>query len=144
MKRVNLLAIWFGMILWFPLAMAQSSPVGEWVTIDDKTGKERAVVKLTLDGDVLHGVITKIYPQAGDTGMCSKCPGAFKNKPIVGLQFMWGLKDKGHGVWSGGEILDAQSGKIYRVKLTVKKQKLYVRGYVGFSLLGRTQVWLRQ
>ena len=129
-------------MLYLPLVFA-TSPVGVWTTIDDITGEKRAVVNLVETDGILTGTIIKTYPQPSDTGICGKCAENFKDKPIVGLQFLWGLKDRGDGVWDGGRILDAKSGKIYRAKVTVKDDKLYVRGYIGVSLLGRTQVWVR-
>ncbi|MCE3043403.1 MULTISPECIES: DUF2147 domain-containing protein [Legionella] len=126
-----------------PLAFAGASPAGTWTTIDDATGQKRAVVRINVSGGTLSGTIIKVYPQAGDTGICSKCPGGFKGKPIKGLTFVWGLKDQGNGEWSGGSILDPKSGKVYRAKMTLQGNKLYVRGYVGVSALGRTQVWVR-
>lgn len=131
-------------VCYLPLAMAAAgSPVGTWTTIDDKTGAKRAVVSLSVSGGTLNGTIVKVYPQAGDTGICTNCPGAFKGKKIQGLGFVWGLKDEGNGVWSGGKILDPKTGKIYKAKITLKGNKLYVRGYVGVSALGRTQTWVR-
>lgn len=124
-------------------ASAAPSPAGKWTTIDDKTGAKRAVVQLSVSGGTLNGSIVKVFPQPGDTGMCSKCPGAFKGKKVVGLNFIWGLKDKGNGVWDGGSILDPKTGKIYKAKVTLEGNKLYVRGYVGVSALGRTQTWVR-
>ncbi|KTC65793.1 putative signal peptide protein (plasmid) [Legionella adelaidensis] len=129
-------------LFYFPVALA-SSPVGNWLTTDDKTGKKRAEVRLDIVKGNLVGQIVRVFQQPGDTGLCSKCPDPFKDKPIQGLQFLWGCSDNGHGVWSGGRILDAKTGKIYRVKLKVRNDKLYIRGYVGFSMLGRTQVWER-
>ena len=127
-----------------PTAMAAGdSPAGKWTTIDDQTGKKRSIVELSVQGDTLNGRIVKVYPQPGDTGICSKCPGAFKDKKILGLTFVWGLKDQGNGVWSGGSILDPKTGKIYKVKMTVEGNKLLVRGFIGVSLLGRTQTWVR-
>lgn len=138
---------WVGFIFalcYLPLAVAGSiSPVGTWTTIDDKTGAKRAVVSLTQSGGTLSGTIVKVYPQAGDTGLCNNCSGAFKGKKVVGLTFLWGLKDEGNGVWSGGSILDPKNGKIYKAKITLEGNKLYVRGYVGVSLLGRTQTWVK-
>ncbi len=132
-------------VCYLPTALAASqAPVGRWVTIDDKTGKKRAVVTISESGGQLSAVIDKVYPQPGDTGICEKCPGGFKGKKIQGLQFMWGLKSEGENEWSGGSILDPKSGKIYRAKVTVQGNKLLVRGYVGISLLGRTQVWQKQ
>ena len=135
------LSFCFG-LMYLPIAIA-ASPAGTWTTIDDKTGKKRAVVRLSVSGGTLSGTIIKVYKQAGDTGKCTKCKGSFKDKPVVGLRFVWGLKDKGNGVWDGGRILDPKNGKIYRCKMTMKGNKLYVRGYIGVSLLGRTQTWVR-
>lgn len=129
-------------VLVLPVALAQS-PVGTWTGIDNKTGKKRVMVRLNLSGKTLTGTVVKVFPQPGDTGVCSKCPGAFKNKPVVGLQIIWGLEEKGNGVWDGGRILDPKNGKIYRAKVTLQGNKLYIRGYIGFSVLGRTQTWIR-
>jgi uncharacterized protein (DUF2147 family) len=138
---IRLTALLFA-IFYFPLAFAQL-PVGIWTTIDDKTGKKRAEVRLDVVNGTLNGTVVHVFSQPGDTGICGKCSGELKNKPIEGLKILWGLKDKGDGVWSGGQILDPKTGKIYRAKLTLKGSKMYVRGYVGLSMLGRTQVWVR-
>lgn len=130
------------MIVFVPSALAQS-PAGLWTTIDDKTGQKRAIVKVLVSGETLSATIVDIFPAPGDTGICSKCPGEFKDKPIKGMQFVWGLKDQGNGEWNDGQILDPKTGKIYRAKMTLKDNKLLVRGYIGISLLGRTQVWIR-
>lgn len=127
---------------YLPQALA-GSPAGMWTTIDDKTGQKRAVIELVETDGILNGTISRVHSQTGDLGICAKCPGNFKDKPIKGLQFLWGLKNHGDNVWDDGQILDARSGKIYRVKVTVKGDKLYVRGYMGVSLIGRTQVWIR-
>lgn len=124
------------------IAMAGSA-TGSWTTIDDKTGTKRAVVKIADDGKTLNGTIIKVFSQPGDKGICTNCPGAFKDKRVVGLEFLWGLKPEGTNEWSGGSILDPKTGKIYKAKITLKGNKLYVRGYMGVSLLGRTQVWVR-
>ena len=56
-----------------------------------------------------------------------------------------GMKQKGDS-WEGGKILDPASGKIYSAKVTTIDggRKLEVRGFMGFSLLGKTQVWTRR
>lgn len=142
MRQWKSLLVFVLMIVIIPFASAQT-PAGNWTTIDDATGKKRAVVHISVSGGVLTGTIVKIYPQPGDKGTCEKCPDGFKNKPIQGLQILWGLKDEGKGQWSGGKILDPKNGKIYRAKITVDGNKLFVRGYVGVSLLGRTQTWVK-
>ncbi len=130
------------MACYIPLAFA-GSPAGMWTTIDDKTGAKRALVKVSVVGNTLSGTIVQVYPQPGDTGLCTHCPGAFKGKKVAGLTFLWDLKADGNDEWTGGSILDPKTGKIYKAKATLKGDKLYVRGYMGMSLLGRTQVWVR-
>lgn len=129
----------------FSLAFAQSSPVGRWKTIDDVTGKKRSIVQIYESGGKVYGKIIKVFKQAGDTGICDKCPGSFRGKPIVGLRFMWNLKKTASNVWDNGKILDPKIGKIYRCKITLRGsgKRLAVRGYIGISLLGRTQTWYR-
>lgn len=125
-------------------AVAESLSGSTWVTIDDKTEKPRAEVMFEEHQGVLSGRILTVYPQPGDTGICTNCSGKFKDQPIKGIEFVWGLKQEGNKNWEGGEILDPKTGKIYRAKMLLKGNKLYVRGYMGVSLLGRTQVWERK
>lgn len=121
------------------------SVTGYWTTVDDKTGKVRSIMHLWENRGVIYGRIEKIFKQPGDTGICSKCPGQFRNKPILGLAIIWGLEKTGDHVWSGGQILDPHNGKVYRVMLTLANdgKSLRARGYIGFSLFGRTQNWYR-
>ena len=129
------------------LAMAAvvqaQSPAGLWTTLDDATGQPSAIVELTLKDETLRGTVRKVFPQPGDLGRCSQCSGDFKDKPIVGLGFLWGLKDRGQGIWLGGHILDPKTGQVYRVKLKQEGNKLLVRAYYGLAILGRTQVWVK-
>ncbi len=123
------------------------SPIGNWKTIDDVTGKTRSILKISKSSDhTLVGEIVKIFPNPGETEnqVCSVCKGANYNKPIVGLMIMWGLKEK-NGKWSGGHILDPKTGKIYRIKMEVFNNgaQLKVHGYIGVPLLGKTQIWER-
>ena len=129
------------------LAVAQAlTPVGLWKTIDDNTGKERSYVRIVETGGELQGKVEKIFPFPGDDpeNLCEKCKGERKNQPIVGMTILWGLKDEGDS-WKGGKILDPDNGKTYRCKMTVSDdgKQLDVRGYIGISLIGRSQTWLR-
>lgn len=127
------------------IALAANSPVGTWKTIDDKTHKTRSIVKITESKGELKGTILKVFKQPGDTGYCRKCPGRFKDKPVKGLQIMWGLKKTGKNTWGNGRILDPKNGKIYSCKVVLadNNRSLQMRGYLGFALLGRTQIWKR-
>jgi uncharacterized protein (DUF2147 family) len=124
---------------------ADVTPVGKWKTIDDKTGKEKSIVEITESGGALTGkVIQVLNSEKGPNPLCEACTGDRKDQPVVGMVIMWGLHKDGD-VWDGGSILDPNNGKTYSVKLTPSDDgsKLQVRGFIGWSLLGRTQVWNR-
>src|SRR4051812_25700041 len=128
-----------------PLSAADlCSPVGRWTTIDDKSGKPGGLIRIELVDGQYKGWIEKIYPEPGEdpNPKCQLCDGARRNQPVVGLNFMWGLTKRGDE-FQGGEILDPRTGKIYRARLKLEDggKKLNVRGFIGFSVLGRSQVW---
>jgi len=64
-------------------------------------------------------------------------------RPILGLIFLKDFLYK-EGIWEGGTIYDPKTGKTYSCKITAEgKNKINVRGFVGFSMLGRTETWTR-
>lgn len=135
-------AVVFG--LFSQWVLAGDSPVGTWKSIDDETHQAKALIQISADANgVLSGKIVKLlqHPDA----VCEKCEGALKGKPDLGMTILWGLKNEGEN-WSGGRILDPKSGKIYsaKMKLVEGGKKLEVRGFIGISMLGRSQVWERQ
>ena len=125
----------------------ESTPAGRWRTIDDKTGEAKSIIRLSIDNGELTGVVEQVFaPPAPSTNpLCEKCDGALKNKPIVGMRVMWGFRKDGDK-YSGGRLLDPESGNTYKgtITLTEAGQRLKLRGYVGFSMLGRTQTWKRE
>jgi uncharacterized protein (DUF2147 family) len=129
------------------LAFAQATPVGLWKTIDDKTGKERALVRVTESGGVFSAKIEKrIAADAVPNAVCDKCTDDRKDKPLDGMEIVRGVKKSdAENTWDGGTILDSVDGKIYKVRMQPADggKKLEVRGYVGAPLLGRTQTWIR-
>ncbi len=139
----------FALLLALPLAatafsaMAQS-PVGTWTTIDDKTQKPKSVVEIyqAKDGSLAGRVTEILQSDRGPNPVCDKCSGDRKDKPVKGMVILWGIKQNGD-TWDGGKILDPASGKVYSVKVTPIENgsKLEVRGFMGFSLLGRSQTW---
>jgi uncharacterized protein (DUF2147 family) len=125
-------------------AFAQS-PTGLWKTIDDKTGKERALVRISETGGVFIAKIEKLLAaDAKPDAKCDQCTDSRKDQPVVGMTIMRNVK-KNEAIFDGGDILDANTGKIYRVKLTLSGdgKALDVRGYVGNPMFGRTQKWQR-
>jgi uncharacterized protein (DUF2147 family) len=125
------------------------TPVGLWQQIDDNTGKVLSFVRIIEQNGELRGTIEKLFVESGDdpTPRCTKCSDARRDQPIVGMVFLTGLKKNSDAslTWSGGEILDPDSGSIYRSKATLSEDgsRLHVRGYIGIAILGRTQTWKR-
>ena len=144
MKNLGLAAMLFGIA---SVAMAAGSPAGTWRSIDDKTKQERSIIRITEENGELKGTVEKIFDEPGDdpAHLCKECKGERKDKPVVGMTILWGLKKEG-GAWAGGEILDPKNGKVYSCKITLSEdgKTLNVRGFIGISLIGRSQVWLRQ
>ena len=127
------------------LALAENSPVGLWKTMDDKSGKPRSIVRIVEENSVFSGIIEKgLQPGDSPDKVCDKCEPPRKNQRLQGMTFMWGLKKDGDE-YKGGEILDPDNGKIYKCKFKLLDdgKKLDVRGFIGISLIGRTQTWYR-
>jgi uncharacterized protein (DUF2147 family) len=128
-------------------AMAQMTPIGLWKTISDNDGSAQAEVRITDKEGVLSGKVERVLRSnfKGDE-KCELCKDDRKDQPIVGLEIMRGLKKtEGKNLWEGGTIVDSESGTVYRAKVTPIEggAKLEMRGFVGVSLFGRTQTWVR-
>jgi len=123
---------------------ADTSPVGVWRTFDDKTGRENGLVRIWAQNGVLYGNIAGVVDPADAKKSCDKCGDDRKGKPLIGLNILRGLHQDGNQ-WDGGEILDPETGRTYRCSMRVKDggRQLVVRGYLGISLLGRSETWRR-
>jgi uncharacterized protein (DUF2147 family) len=121
------------------------SPVGLWETIDDKTGKPTAVVEIFKENSKLFGRIEKVLTRDDQSAVCVACKDDRKNQPIVGMIIIRNIKADG-SEYSGGDILDPDSGVVYRCKMHLEKNGslLIVRGYIGFAFIGRSQTWHRR
>lgn len=136
-------------LLFFSIfSFANGSPVGVWKTIDDETGKPKSLVEISESNGVITGKVVKLFrkPEDDQNPKCDKCSGDKKDKPIIGLEILWGMQKKNETEWASGEIMDPKKGKTYSCKMEIIEngQKLKVRGFLGISLLGRTQVWERE
>ena len=129
------------------LAMAQATPAGLWKTIDDDGTTEKSLVRIVNSGGVLSGKVEKITDPAKANEKCVKCEDDRKDKPIIGMTIISGAKQdpEESDKWTGGVILDPAKGKIYKLTLKLEDggKKLDVHGYIGFSLIGRSQEWVR-
>ncbi|MDA9360583.1 DUF2147 domain-containing protein [Flavobacteriaceae bacterium] len=116
---------------------------GNWVTIDDETGVEKSIIKLYIENDTLYGRIETLLLEEDQGQLCTNCTGSELNQPIEGLIILKGLTRDGEQL-TGGTILDPANGKEYQCTLTLEgDSELNVRGFIGFSFIGRTQRWKR-
>lgn len=126
-------------------AAGSQSPIGLWKTFDDKTGKPRALVRIYLQDGKYFGRIEQSFTPEAQKRVCSVCTDERKNQPIIGLLIVRNMTLR-DDTYSGGDILDPDSGSVYRCKLHLEKDgtALVVRAYIGISLLGRSKTWRRQ
>jgi uncharacterized protein (DUF2147 family) len=123
--------------------------VGKWKTIDDQTGYSRADVEIRKKADgTYEGIIveTRSIPGSDKLGICTHCPGALKNKPFLGLPFIWDFKGTDNPrEFVNGKVLDPISGKVYKgkAKLNATGKRLTLRGYIGVSVIGRSVTWVK-
>ena len=139
MKR--LLAVLIASAVAAAPALALDSPVGTWKTVDEKTGKVVSEVELYDQGGKLFGKIVKLTEPddaQGKPKLCTKCQGADKDKPIVGLVILKDMSPSGDR-YKGGTITDPDDGKIYKSEIWTEDGSLKVRGYIG--IFYRTQTW---
>jgi len=121
---------------------AQDTPVGLWKTIDDRTGQDKSLVRISNAGGLITGRVEKLLHPSHPDPLCEKCRDERHDKPITGLTIIDGLHQDGE-VWDGGSILDPENGKVYTVRLKplAGGSRLEVRGYIGPFF--RTQTWIR-
>ncbi len=134
-------------ILIFIIALLGSSNIygqeilGTWKAIDDVDGKATSHILISNRDGKLYGAITNLL-EYGNDSLCQLCKGDKKDQPIVGMEIIWDMKQDGKS-WSGGRILDPESGKDYKCNIKLVDGVLEVRGYIGIPALGRTQKWYR-
>ncbi len=138
MKRIASLAL----LLAVTAVHAQNTPVGVWKTIDDHTGRDKSLVRISDTGGMLTGRVEKLLHPTRPNPRCDTRRDDRHGKPIPGMSILEGLRLDGD-VWDGGRILDPEDGRIYTVRLKPidDGRKLEVRGYIGPFF--RTQTWVR-
>lgn len=140
MKKILLT---FSLIVLTVLAANAQNVTGKWKTIDDKTGEAKSIVELYKVNGKVYGKVVEILNPAKKKATCDECPGSAKGKPIEGLVIIKGLEKDGDE-YNDGTIMDPNNGKVYKCYIELDgPNKLDVRGYIGFALLGRTQTWTR-
>ncbi|MGF1636407.1 MAG: DUF2147 domain-containing protein [Cyclobacteriaceae bacterium] len=119
--------------------LAKSNPdaiIGTWLT-DEKNAK----IEIYKEGNKYHGKIVWLEDSPEELLDTENPDPKLRNRPLFGLKLLEGFEYEG-GEWKNGEIYDPQSGKTYACYIKLNKpDQLYVRGYIGVSLLGRTSYW---
>jgi len=128
------------------VAAPPPSPVGIWRTIDDITNKPRGLIRLYEQEGKLFGKIEASFDMFEAKEICDRCEGDRRNRPVIGLIVVRNMKKSGTNEYTGGDILDPDTGQVYKCRITLDDngRRLIVRGYIGIALLGRSQVWFRQ
>jgi uncharacterized protein (DUF2147 family) len=129
-----------------PVRAAEPTAAGLWEQVDENTGKPESWFKITERNGVYEGALVKIFYKPGEdpNWVCDKCQGAEKGRPVLGLTLIKGMQRNGLS-YENGTIMDPRDGSVYRalMRLTPDGKKLEMRGYLGISLFGRSQVWNR-
>jgi uncharacterized protein (DUF2147 family) len=119
--------------------------VGVW-----KTGEGNAMVKIYKNGEKYQGKVVwlkePIDPETGKPKLDkNQSDEAARKRPVLGLINIWGFVPKGNNVWDEGNIYDPKNGNTYSSTMKlINANTLEVRGYIGVSLIGRTDTWTRQ
>ena len=145
LTRIILVGLWISIA---GIAMAgNTSAVGYWKTIGDKIHKPRSIIHITERNGFYQGRIVKTYLQPGESyrDRCTACTGKLKNQRILGMTILTSMVLNKPGHYGRGYIVDPKNGHRYHCLMTVTDngRKLDVRGYIGISIFGRTQTWIR-
>jgi uncharacterized protein (DUF2147 family) len=116
--------------------------IGHWQVVNSD-GSLGGKVDTYLEGGKLFGRVTEVKPGRTVKDVCDKCSGEYKDKVILGMVIMRNFHPDGDD-WVEGTVVDPENGKEYKGKIwAVGNDKLKMRGFIGISLLGRTETWVR-
>jgi uncharacterized protein (DUF2147 family) len=116
--------------------------IGHWQVVNSDGSPGGHVDTYLVDGK-LFGRVTEVRPGRTPQDLCDKCSGEYKNQLILGMLLMRNFHAEGDD-WVDGTVVDPENGKEYKGKIwAVGKDTLKMRGYIGISLLGRTENWVR-
>jgi uncharacterized protein (DUF2147 family) len=116
--------------------------VGRWQVVNSD-GTSGGQVETYMENGKLFGRVTQVRPGRTAQDVCDKCSGEYKRQLILGMVIMRNFHAEGDD-WVGGTVVDPENGSEYKGKIwAVGKDGLRMRGYIGISLLGRTESWVR-
>lgn len=124
------------------LAPKLQNAVGHWQIVNSD-GTPGGKADTYLESGKLFGRVTEVRPGRTVRDVCDKCSGEYKNQLIFGMVFLRNFHPDGDD-WVGGTVVDPENGSVYKGKIwAVGKDSLHLRGFIGVSLFGRTEVWVR-
>jgi uncharacterized protein (DUF2147 family) len=136
--------LYLGLLMLTSCVVSSQSIFGEWKTIDDRTGKPKAVISIYEKDGLMYGHIVKILEKGKENALCSKCDGQMKNEPILGMTIIEAAEYHGKGIYKGDTLFDPEQAMTFRCKIWLNPDntnELRVRGYLAF--IYRTQTWIR-
>ena len=140
-KIITMLIAFFICVNTFAQAINKDAVIGTWLT-----GSGKGKVQIYKEGEKYNGKIVWLKEPNREDGTAkldrNNSDKILKTRPIMGLNMLNGFvfdKDK----WVDGTIYDPENGKTYSCKITFRDGKLDVRGYIGISLIGRTDTWFK-
>jgi|PlaIllAssembly_1097288.scaffolds.fasta_scaffold31245_3 uncharacterized protein (DUF2147 family) len=131
------------------LAAGPDDVMGRWLNQE-----KESIIEIAKCENLYCGKITWLkepnYPADDKKGMAGKQKidrenpdPQLRSRSLNGLVILWGFKYAGDNVWEDGRIYDPRDGKTYKCKMTLEGSTLKIRGFIGISLLGKTNVWTR-
>jgi uncharacterized protein (DUF2147 family) len=148
MKKIVALIIVFGSMIGSNAVFAQDI-TGIWQHIDDKSGNPHATIEIRKESNNTYsGTVINLIKRPGysPSPNCVNCPAPYTNQPILGMTVLKGLKNiEGTSTYNQGRVIDPLNGQVYdaKMKLNPSGKRLSLRAYMGASILGRNQTWIR-
>lgn len=139
MKRLYLylVALVFSCFCGLSYAAGQLDPAGVWQT-------PRSVLRIHNANGVLSAEVLQIRKHtASSSPVCTKCSGSLKDKPIIGMTVMWGLKQKDADQWDGGKVVDPETGETYNASLKLSPDGKTISFYASKLVFGKMVTWKR-
>jgi len=144
MRRILLLSLCFLFSLSLS-AQEENRVVGTWLT---QYGDSKVTIKQNSNGKFFGEISWLKEPNRnGKPKLDDKNPDAkLQSRPIMGLVILDGFSyEKDDKEWIDGKIYDAKEGKTYKCLMWFEDNidQLHVKGYIGFSLIGKQVLWTR-
>ncbi len=129
----------FAFVAMFFATLSYAQIEGKWKTIDDETGKAKSIVEIWKKPDgKYYGKINQLLLKP-ENNNCVKCSDDRKNKPLVGLEIIRGLKKDGNE-FTGGTITNPKDGKSYKTAIVREGNTLKVKALI-MGIAVKTQTW---